>query len=83
MSRTRREYGWYKTNYQRTQEGLGCFYADDPRNAYEHGYDGVNPSYYYDSYPGKGWRENYQQTTRKYVKRAYAKGRRREKIELE
>lgn len=51
-------------------------YTYDPRNALVNGYDGTAQSYYkhYGKLYGK---ENYQGATRKFFKRHYARGRRR------
>ncbi len=65
------------SQYEKTWIGLGLYYDPrDPRNRLENGYDGVSQSYYYTSYPGKGWKENYQYTSRRWHKREYHKVRR-------
>ena len=78
MSRTKRNYRTTKSNYVKTQEGLGIYnYSHDPRNKQENGHDGASPAYYYTSFPGYD-KENYKNEGRKFFKRQYSKGRRKE-----
>ncbi len=83
MSRTKRNYRTTKSNYVKTQEGLGIYnYSPDPRNKRENGHDGASPSYYYNDYRGYD-NENYKGEARKFFKRRYAKGRRKMNKEIE
>lgn len=78
MSRTKRAYHGLKSNYVKTQEGLGFYYySHDPRDKWDNGHDGASPAYYYSSYHGYGGKDNYKGRSRKFYKRQYAKGRRR------
>lgn len=79
MSRTKRNYGYdlsnRSKNFDKTWIGIGNYWHhDDPRNAWENGYDGVNPSIYYVNYLSGGWNaDNYQYKSRRFYKRYYHK----------
>jgi len=79
MSRTNRFIPFWArndyTNWELTRLGIDENYVagKDPRDALKNGYDGVSQSYYYNGFPTKGWRENYQRKTRMFFKRKYHK----------
>ncbi len=86
MSRTKRNYHHKRPLtvrhpiWERTRLGIGEGYCAnyDPRNTLMHGYDGASPQYYYEccSYPPCGWKENFQKSGRKHVKKAFQRARR-------
>lgn len=76
MSRTKRFIPYWAralSPWEKTSLGINPDYdvKIDPRSAIHHGYDGVSQSYYYSSYPTKGWKENYQGASRRYFKRRF------------